>query len=291
MASSHQFSLRWNNYVQHITQVFDTLRDEENLVDVTLCCEGRKLKAHKILLSACSGYFREIFKENPCHHPVIIFQNVKYEDLKALVCFMYKGEVNVDQEDLSSFLSTAELLEVKGLIGSGPCVSETLEDETTKNDLKPIKKQSSPKNSVKTVSTLSKKPKSSSDKVSNEKETCQTEINSNGGGDSEDGSEEYGGWMDTDQIKTEETFENSYSGEENTDKSNTPTEGTSNDGQIQESLQVFAQGLWRRLHPSLKRFGCDECGKVFKHPRSLDHHKKMHEGRTTCPLCRRVFGP
>lgn len=35
---------------------------------------------------------------------------------------MYKGEVNVNQEGLSSFLSTAELLEVKGLIGSGPCV-------------------------------------------------------------------------------------------------------------------------------------------------------------------------
>lgn len=62
MGTNQQFSLRWNNYLHHITEAFDTLREDENLVDVTLCCEGRKIKAHKMLLSACSSYFREIFK-------------------------------------------------------------------------------------------------------------------------------------------------------------------------------------------------------------------------------------
>lgn len=62
MGTNQQFSLRWNNYVNHITQMFDTLREDENLVDVTLCCEGKKLRAHKMLLSACSSYFREIFQ-------------------------------------------------------------------------------------------------------------------------------------------------------------------------------------------------------------------------------------
>ncbi|XP_073988019.1 zinc finger and BTB domain-containing protein 24-like isoform X2 [Rhodnius prolixus] len=292
MASNQQFSLRWNNYVQHITHVFDSLRDEENLVDVTLCCEGKKLRAHKVLLSACSGYFREIFKENPCQHPVIIFQNVKYEDLEALVCFMYKGEVNVNQEGLSSFLSTAELLEVKGLIGSGPCVKETLLEDETKNDLKPVRKQSSPKPGSKPDFPPAKKKKATNDKNSpfSDKATSQSEFIV--GADSEDGYEEIGKWMDSDQIKSEDNIDSSYyGGDEPTEKSTIQPGGTSNDdGNIQESLQVFAHGLWRRLHPSLKRFGCDECGKVFKHPRSLDHHKKMHEGRTTCPLCSRVFG-
>lgn len=110
-----QFSLRWNNYINHITYAFESLRSHEDLVDVTLCCEGRKIRAHKILLSACSTYFKDVFKENPCQHPVIIFKNVKYEDLLAIIEFMYQGEVNVQQESLSSFLNTAEMLAVQGL--------------------------------------------------------------------------------------------------------------------------------------------------------------------------------
>lgn len=113
--SRQQFSLRWNNYLRHVTSAFDALRCQEDLVDVTLCCEGKKIRAHKMLLSACSTYFKDIFKENPCQHPVIIFRNVRYEDLWAIINFMYHGEVNIVQEQLASFLTTAELLEVQGL--------------------------------------------------------------------------------------------------------------------------------------------------------------------------------
>ncbi|XP_071869227.1 uncharacterized protein isoform X5 [Bombus fervidus] len=130
MGSSQQFSLRWNNYLKHITCAFDTLRTEEDLVDVTLSCEGKRIRAHKMLLSACSTYFRDLFKENPCQHPVIIFRNVKYDDLAALVDFMYQGEVNVVQEQLASFLTTAELLAVQGLTdGTGKDNDSLVEDD------------------------------------------------------------------------------------------------------------------------------------------------------------------
>lgn len=65
MGTSQQFSLRWNNYLKHITCAFDTLRTDEDLVDVTLSCEGKRIRAHKMLLSACSTYFRDLFKVNP----------------------------------------------------------------------------------------------------------------------------------------------------------------------------------------------------------------------------------
>ncbi|XP_066593611.1 broad-complex core protein isoforms 1/2/3/4/5-like isoform X5 [Prorops nasuta] len=130
MGSSQQFSLRWNNYLKHITCAFDTLRTDEDLVDVTLSCEGKRIRAHKMLLSACSTYFRDLFKENPCQHPVIIFRNVKFDDLAALVDFMYQGEVNVVQEQLASFLTTAELLAVQGLTdGSGKDNDSVGEDD------------------------------------------------------------------------------------------------------------------------------------------------------------------
>lgn len=115
MASNQQFSLKWTNYTSHITNAFDSLRSKEDFCDVTLSCEGRKIRAHKVLLSACSTYFKEIFKENPCQHPVIIFKNVKYDDLFAIVVYMYQGEVNIEQDALPSFLQTAEMLTVQGL--------------------------------------------------------------------------------------------------------------------------------------------------------------------------------
>ncbi|XP_011299561.1 protein tramtrack, beta isoform isoform X6 [Fopius arisanus] len=129
MGSSQQFSLRWNNYLKHITCAFDTLRSDEDLVDVTLSCEGKRIRAHKMLLSACSTYFRDLFKENPCQHPVIIFRNVKFDDLAALVDFMYQGEVNVVQEQLASFLTTAELLAVQGLTDGTGKDSESIAEE------------------------------------------------------------------------------------------------------------------------------------------------------------------
>ncbi|XP_014488010.1 PREDICTED: protein tramtrack, beta isoform-like isoform X5 [Dinoponera quadriceps] len=129
MGSSQQFSLRWNNYLKHITCAFDTLRTDEDLVDVTLSCEGKRIRAHKMLLSACSTYFRDLFKENPCQHPIIIFRNVKFDDLAALVDFMYQGEVNVVQEQLASFLTTAELLAVQGLTDGTGKDNDSLEDD------------------------------------------------------------------------------------------------------------------------------------------------------------------
>lgn len=88
---------------------------DEHFVDVTLACDGIQIKAHKMVLSACSNYFKELFLANPCKHPIVILKDMKFEDLRAIVNFMYKGEVNVSQNQLGALLKTAEVLRVKGL--------------------------------------------------------------------------------------------------------------------------------------------------------------------------------
>lgn len=147
-----QFSLRWNNYINHITYAFESLRSHEDLVDVTLCCEGRKIRAHKILLSACSTYFKDVFKENPCQHPVIIFKNVKYEDLLAIIEFMYQGEVNVQQESLSTFLNTAEMLAVQGLTDTTNPDALIVKDSMTSESVIPTLKNPKHQSDIKSVS-------------------------------------------------------------------------------------------------------------------------------------------
>ena len=45
----------------------------------------------------------------------MILENIRYDDVKSILEFVYRGEVNVGQEKLPSLLSTAETLKVKGL--------------------------------------------------------------------------------------------------------------------------------------------------------------------------------
>nr|CAD7195161.1 unnamed protein product [Timema douglasi] len=119
-----QFCLRWNNHQPNFVSVFTSLLNNESLVDVTLAAEGRHLQAHRVVLSACSTYFQTLFTVNPCQHPIVILKDVKYNDLKTMVDFMYYGEVNVSQEQLPAILKakgqnccprTAEMLKIKGL--------------------------------------------------------------------------------------------------------------------------------------------------------------------------------
>jgi len=110
-----QFCLRWNNHQSALVSVFDHLLQSEAFVDVTLAVEGLLLRAHKLVLSACSPYFQTVFASHPAKHPIIILKDVRYSDLRALLDFMYKGEVAIDQDRLPGFLRLAESLKIRGL--------------------------------------------------------------------------------------------------------------------------------------------------------------------------------
>ncbi|XP_066954911.1 broad-complex core protein isoforms 1/2/3/4/5-like isoform X6 [Macrobrachium rosenbergii] len=114
--AEQQFCLRWNNFQANIVSSFETLLDREEFVDVTLTAEGKSVKAHRVLLSACSPYFRDLFRDLPAHqHPVIVLRDTSFTELKSLLSFIYHGEVNVSQERLGLLLKTAEALRIKGL--------------------------------------------------------------------------------------------------------------------------------------------------------------------------------
>ncbi|KAK9507899.1 hypothetical protein O3M35_007663 [Rhynocoris fuscipes] len=114
-----QFCVRWNSYQSNLQSAFPKLLTNEHFVDVTLACESRMVKCHKVVLSACSAYFEKLLVQNPCQHPIIFMKDMKYWEVQALVDFMYKGEVNVTQDELASLLKAAEALEVRGLCGQG----------------------------------------------------------------------------------------------------------------------------------------------------------------------------
>jgi len=117
--SAEKFCLRWNDFEANISTAFRELREDKDFFDVTLACDDDQIQAHKVILSACSPFFRTVLRRNKHEHPLLYLKGVKYIDLVAVLNFMYHGEVNVAQEELNSFLAVAEDLKVKGLTQNG----------------------------------------------------------------------------------------------------------------------------------------------------------------------------
>ena len=78
---SEKFCLKWNDFQDNAVKTFSGLRAEDDFVDVTLVCDDQKqISAHKVVLSACSEYFKNILKQNKHSHPLICLTNINYDE-------------------------------------------------------------------------------------------------------------------------------------------------------------------------------------------------------------------
>merc|ERR1711997_499011 len=127
--SSDNFCLRWNDFESNISTSFRELRDDSEFFDVTLCCDNGTdiVPAHKVILAACSPLFRKILsRQKNQQNPFLYLKGIHLKEMKAVLNFMYHGEVNVAQDSLNNFLAVAEELAVKGLTtDSKPAGSDT----------------------------------------------------------------------------------------------------------------------------------------------------------------------
>lgn len=135
-----QYAVNWNNHMNHVRRAFDTLLTNCELTDVILYAEGQKIGAHKMLLSACSNYFRNLFLELPQEHIVVVLNGVSYTVLIDILKFIYTGEVSVDSEVFESFLQTAEILQISGLTDNSK-YGDKKSKRNHVNENNPIKKQ------------------------------------------------------------------------------------------------------------------------------------------------------
>ena len=114
--TSEKFCLRWNDFESNISSAFKDIRGEKEFFDVTIACDDEQLLAHKLILSACSPFFKRVLRRNAHQHPLLFLKGVSYKDMESVLNFMYHGEVNVAQDDLNTFLQVAEDLQVKGKV-------------------------------------------------------------------------------------------------------------------------------------------------------------------------------
>ena len=152
------YCLRWNNHKSNLVEILDSLIRAESYVDCTIIVDDNQFKAHRVILAANSPYFESILQDMPMDHCSIIFPGVKAFEMRALLEYMYTGEVNVTQSQIPKIMRIAEELEVKGLFDMADLkekfnkLSEEHAERTTSN---PYTSTMAPTNPYFSVSTTS----------------------------------------------------------------------------------------------------------------------------------------
>lgn len=269
-----KFCLRWNEFETNISTSFRTLREDKDFFDVTLACGDHQIQAHKLILGACSSFFKCIFKQNPHQHPLLYLKGVRYEDITSVLNFMYHGEVNVAQDELNTFLEVAEDLKVKGLTQNN--LSENPEDAPNIKD--PY--------FAETSSHLPQKPRA-------QKQQAYRDMRGIPGKEAH---------IEQPLVKTEAPSANEVVEED----PNNQVVASDNyydeayegyDHQYEDQQEQFGQlvgnqdqvGIVRQGWSTPKPFPCSYCNKTFANPQSLQKHTKSHTGETYCNICDKNF--
>lgn len=127
-----KYCLKWNDFQKTLSGSLSLLKKEEDFFDITLVSDDQsQIKAHKVVLSACSPFFKNILRNNPHQHPLLFLGGISSYHLQLVTDYIYHGEVQVHQKDIDSFLEVAQKLKVSGLNHDEKEAKLENEDETT----------------------------------------------------------------------------------------------------------------------------------------------------------------
>jgi len=276
MESQENLCLRWNDFEKNISSSFKDLLEENELYDVTLACDDKEVKAHKVILSVCSGFFKQVLGGKSHQHPLIYLRGVKYKDLLYLLDFMYLGQVSVAQDDLASFLSVAEDLRVKGL------TQVNTSEQSVKNDISKCVQASKVPTNI-----PAKKPRLVAPKDDDIQEVFKTEVDNYGAleypvaaiheKELDPSSKEAVG------FEEEDYFVEDYCP---SDGSNENIGGGNRQHQVRSKM-VVVQGEDGRV-----QYSCTDCGHSGSHTTVKNHVEAKHlpQGQYHCPYCGKVCG-
>ena len=109
--------LSWQEYERQTPNIFRGLWKEPDLADVTLSTmDNKQIRAHKVILSSVSSFFKNIFQNNQSHNILIYLKDINHKALERVVEFIYMGRCEIEQTDLNDFLTTGKSLKVIGLL-------------------------------------------------------------------------------------------------------------------------------------------------------------------------------
>lgn len=117
--ATEDFCLKWNDHHSIFFSLAETLCREDLLTDVTLATSTRTFPAHRLVLSVCSSFFKNLFSRpefsRTASNNFVFLKDVESSHLEMLLSYMYRGEINVEEQELMGLLNTARGLGIKGL--------------------------------------------------------------------------------------------------------------------------------------------------------------------------------
>jgi len=310
------FKLRWNDHHSIFFSTAEALCQGDHLTDVTLSCGKREFSAHKLVLSICSTYFNELFtpkpenRNRPANGAAIVYlKDVDAHHMELLLNFMYRGEINVEENELMDLIATARGLSIRGLSDSDEDTNENSSrqippppppstNNVPKNQLsKAVKRSKSPSqpstssasaSAIVDAASAAKKIKHESNVVDIPPEPLEGYDDDSGGGGA-NAAEEFANQdavygQDQEEYDIEEGEEDGmmYEG----DLPHPEVDGLV---EFEGKPKLFCEICFPVLrHPSHlkehmfshareKAFKCDLCGNLLTHKRSLTRHlKRMH---------------
>ena len=118
---NENINITWNNLESRLSSSFADIWSQSKFLDVTLTAMAEDgtleaLQAHKVVLSAASPVLKELLDKHSymaSNAPVILYlQNLSARHLSLILEFIYKGRVNLPQDELTDFLGVAKNLQI-----------------------------------------------------------------------------------------------------------------------------------------------------------------------------------
>jgi len=113
--SEDEYFIRWVNHKNYCIDIISDLYNKKELYDITIFVEGKKIQAHKLILSACSLFFRRLIHNNPSPNLVIVLIDISYEDANILIDFFYSGKIRTFYANIKKFLKLFDRFEIQGI--------------------------------------------------------------------------------------------------------------------------------------------------------------------------------
>jgi len=284
MMANEKLCLRWTDFESNISGALRDLREDQGFYDVTLACDEDQIQAHKVIIAACSPFFRTVLQRNPHAHPLLYLKGVKLSNLKQVLDFMYNGEVDVAKEELNSFLNVAEELKVKGLSGNQSSKKQK------SNSTTPPYLANAPCLTDRQPEPLARKPKPTS--VLQRKRRLFPLVKND-----EDHAQESG------SVKSELSETTLVQQHQVVEAHPTTLEimedyGADNEEQKVDFSRIEGEAYYAPHGGDLNGAGgseqfrayqCKECLKWYSSKRTLREHTPSHQGKTKCQFCEKIF--
>ena len=88
--SEDNYHFTWNDFGRNAEETIRNLANDSLFTDVTLLSNDyKRTKAHKVILSANSNFFRQVFSETSTEKPLLFLKGIQHSELQAIVIYLY----------------------------------------------------------------------------------------------------------------------------------------------------------------------------------------------------------